>query len=568
LLNFTISEPDTLVANVTTTGASGPNTQNGTATANPTGGSGTYNFVWSNNETTAAIDSLAGGTYTVTITDTNGCSAIQTVNVEIGNCNLATSFLIVNPACFGSATGQATIALTGGANPFTFNWSSGGTTPTEDSLAAGDYLISITDNNGCQVVDSVTILQPAQLTLDVDTITNTVCPNSPFGTATLVANGGTGIVTVQWSNNQTGLLAVNLIAGVYTAVATDENGCTAEASAQILAIDTQAPVIVADSVTVPLGPSGNVTLTVQNMNASVTDNCTVSNVAITPASFNCAQLGYHTVFLVATDNAGNTSSASAVVKIVDNAPPVLICPQTIIRCFGDTLVQYNAPTATDNCLGIGGGFALVAGLPSGSNFPLGTTTTTYSYTDGQGNVGSCSFEVTILTPLNVGIDSVYNDIENTKVGRINMNVTGSLSPYTYQWFKNGQLVPTLTTEDVTGLGVGTYTVIVTDANGCSATSGPATVISVVGTETPSWTQQVGVYPNPTTGMLTIALPDNLTGKDLQLAIYDLTGRKLIDVQSTVQDQFNLDLHKLADGMYSLLIRVEGVQMMRKVVVSK
>jgi hypothetical protein len=231
-------------------------------------------------------------------------------------------------------------------------------------------------------------------------------------------------------------------------------------------------------------------------------------------------------------------------------------------------VQYNAPTATDNCLGIGGGFALVAGLPSGSNFPLGTTTTTYSYTDGQGNVGSCSFEVTILTTLNVGIDSVYNDIENTQVGRINLDVTGSLSPYTYQWFKNGQLVPSLTAEDVTGLGVGTYTVIVTDANGCSATSGPATVISVVGTETPSWTQQVGVYPNPTTGMLTIALPDNLTGKDLQLAIYDLTGRKLIDVQSTVKDQFNLDLHKLADGMYSLLIRVDGVQMMRKVVVSK
>lgn len=567
LLSFTITEPDTLIANVSTTGASGPNTNNGTATANPSGGSGVYTYLWNNGATTAAQDSLPGGTYTVTVFDSNGCSDIQTVEVEVGNCNLLTSFLTVNPACFGTPEGQATIVLTGGANPFNFQWSSGDTTATADSLAAGDYLISVTDDNGCQIVDSVTIVQPNELSLSVDTVINTVCTNSPLGVAGVQPNGGTGIVSVQWSNNQTGLLAVNLVAGTYTAIATDENGCTAETSAEVIAVDTLSPTIVVDTIDVPLGPSGNVTLTVQNLNANVSDNCTVGNVAISPNSFNCTQLGLHTVFLVATDNSGNTSSASTVVNIVDNSAPVLICPQTIIRCFGNTLVQYNAPTATDNCLGFGGGFALVEGLPSGSIFPLGTTLTTYAYTDGQGNVGSCSFEVTILTPLSVSVDSVYNDIENTQVGRINMDITGSLSPYTYQWFKNGQPIA-LDTEDLTGLGVGTYTVIVTDANGCSATSAPATVISVVGTETPSWTQQVGVYPNPTTGLLTIALPDNLSGKDLQLAVYDLTGRKLMAVQSTVQNQFNLDLHKLAAGMYSLLIQVDGVQMMRKVVLSK
>lgn len=567
LLSFTITQPDTLVANASATGASGPNINNGTASVNPTGGTGSYSFLWNTGETTANLDSLPGATYTVTITDTNGCSAIQTIEVETGNCNLATSFLVVNPACFGKAAGQATIVLTGGTNPFAFQWSSGGTAATEDSLAAGDYLISVTDNNGCQIVDSVTIVQPDQLTLDVATFANTICTNSPFGSASVVANGGTGLVSIQWSNNQTGLLAVNLVAGTYTAVATDENGCTAETNVEIIAVDTVAPKIVADSVTVPLGPSGNVMLNLQNLGANVTDNCTVANVNISPANFNCSQLGYHTVFLLATDNSGNTSTSSLIVYIVDNAPPVLICPQTIIRCSGNTLVQYSAPTATDNCLGVGGGFALVQGLPSGSNFPLGTTTTTYSYTDGQGNVGSCSFEVTILTPLKVTIDSVFNDIENTQVGKINLDVSGSLSPYTYQWFKNGQPI-SLDTEDLTGLGVGTYTVIVTDANGCSATSGPAKVISVVGTQNPGWAQQVGIYPNPTSGLVTIALPESLVAKELQLAVYDLTGRKLIDLQSIGKDQFNLNLQNLADGMYTLLIRVEGTQVMRKVVLNK
>lgn len=567
LIEFEITEPDSLRANAVATGAMAININDGVASALPSGGSGVYTYLWSNGETTSVIDSLGGGFYTVTVTDTNGCSDVQTVEVEIGNCSLTTTFLIVNPACYDENSGQATIVLSGGFPPFTYNWSNGGSNPTVQGLYAGTYPVSVTDANGCQIVDTAFVVQPALLDLQVDTFTNTICENSPFGSALVTYSGGTGLVNIVWSNTQTGALATNLVAGIYTAVASDENGCTAETNVQIFSVDTIFPVIMVDTVTVPLGPSGTVVLTASNTQANIVENCSIQSVNFVPAQFDCAQLGYHSVVMTATDKAGNATTANLVVKIVDNAPPILICPASIIRCFGNDLVQYSAPSATDNCLGIGGGFALTQGLPSGSIFPLGTTTNTYTYTDGQGNVGSCSFEVTILTPLIVLVDSVYNDIENTQVGKIDLDVSGSLSPYTYEWFKNGSPIAN-TNQDPSGLGIGTYTVIVTDANGCTSSAGPAKVISVVDTKTPSWTEYVDIYPNPTAGGLSILFPDAQFGNALDLAILDLTGRKWMDLHTTCRSQQDLQLQHLPDGVYILYLNMGGQQLIRKVVVQK
>jgi hypothetical protein len=567
VVNFSITEPDTLRVNGVSTESSGPNSNNGTASANPTGGAGAYTYLWDNTETTATISGLAGGSYTVTVTDAKGCSAIETIIVGVGNCSLVTDFLVINPSCSGQASGEATVALTGGTGPFGYLWSSGGTEITEDSLSAGTYFLTITDVNNCQIVDTISLTEPTLLTLSSGTVANTTCITEPGGSATVIPDGGSGSYNINWSNSQTGPTAINLVAGTYTATATDENGCTAVQTVEILAIDLVPPVIEGDSVTVQLGPSGTVTLTLLNLAANVTDNCVVSNVSIAPPTYNCSQLGYHTITLTATDDSGNTSTSTLTVLIVDNASPTLVCPQSIIRCFGNNVVQYNAPTATDNCLGIGGGFALVTGLPSGSTFPQGTTTTTYSYTDGQGNVGSCSFEVTILDQLSITKDTVVNDIENQNIGRVEITVSGSLSPYTYQWFRDGVAISN-DTQDLTGVGEGTYTVIVTDANNCSSTSNPLIVKSVVGTNNPSWLQELGIYPNPTTGMVSVVLPDELVGKNQQCYLYDMNGRKVMEQNGNAQKQQNLDLSGFADGMYFILIRMDGDQVTRKIVVNR
>jgi hypothetical protein len=566
-LSFTILQPDTLLANASATGSSGPTTSNGTATSNPSGGSGTYSYMWSTGGTTSSISNLAGGTYTVTVTDSNNCTAVQSVEVTVGNCGLLTSFLLTNPTCNGQSTGSATIVLTGGNSPFTYNWSSGGTGGIENNLKAGIYHVTVTDVNGCQISDSTTLSEPALLTATIDSTVNAVCQNSPVGALHLTSTGGTGNAAILWSTGQTDFAISGLIAGNYSATVSDENGCTTTASAQVQAIDAVAPDIQADSTGVNLGPSGSITLTAQNLNATITDNCLVASVKIVPSTFHCTDLGNHQVTITAADDSGNSTSKTIVVTIVDNSPPVLVCPPSVVRCAGDGLVQYNAPTATDNCLGIGGGFALTSGLASGSVFPEGTTTNMYTYTDGQGNTGSCTFEVTVLSPLTAKVDTVVNDIANQNIGSIHISVNGSLSPYHFHWLENGNAIPD-STQNLTGIGAGSYTLIVTDANGCTTQIDTIKVKSLVATNNPDWISEVGIFPNPTTGQLTVIFPDQLVGKEVQVSAFDQTGRRVFEQISARDKALHLDLTGFAEGMYFLQIRLDQSQVVRKIVLTR
>ena len=459
-----ITEPNPLVVNASSTDASGPGANDGSATAGPNGGTSPYSYLWTTGDMTATITGLGAGTYTVTVTDANDCTAVQSVDVLAGNCGLLSDFIVENPSCNGLANGEATVLLTGGNGPFTYDWSSGGDGATETGLQAGSYAVSVTDANGCEITDSVTLEDPALLSIQSDTVINTSCVNSPEGSATVSSAGGSGIVSISWSDGQTGPTAINLPAGDIIATATDENGCIATISVTIDAVDQIPPVISADPVEVALGPTGNITLTPQNLGVQVIDNCAVSSVTVEPTTFNCTQLGPQTIQVTATDDSGNTSTTTVIATIVDDLPPITECPQSIVRCSGDNVVQYNAPVATDNCLGNGGMWELTAGLPSGASFPEGVTTNTYTYTDAGGNPGSCSFEVTILTPLSA-TSAITNDVDNQNIGAIDLTVSGGLSPYTFQWTKDG--VAFATTEDLTNIGAGSYTVVVTDAFGCT-----------------------------------------------------------------------------------------------------
>jgi hypothetical protein len=567
-VSFTVLQADTLLANVNPTPSSGPTSNNGVATASPTGGSGTYTYHWNTGATTSSINNLAGGTYTVTVTDSKNCTAVQSTVITVGHCGVVNGFLVTNAACFGTGSGSATVTLTGGFPPFSYKWSSGGTGSVESGLHAGTYEVSITDVKGCQIVDTTHITEPTLLTAMVTSTTNTVCKNTPEGAITLTSAGGTGTASVLWSSGQTQFSISGLLSGSYTATVTDQNGCTVTTTAVLQAIDLVAPTIQVGALdTVSLGASGTITLTAQNVKAIVADNCEVASVKITPDKFTCSDLGTHVVTMVVTDDSGNTASQSFTVKIVDDAPPTLSCPSSTVRCFGDDNVQYNAPTALDNCLALGGSFAQTAGLPSGSVYPPGTTINTYSFTDSQGNVGTCSFDVTILTELKVKIDTVINDINNQHIGGIHLTVTGSLSPYQFTWTENGNPV-TDSTGVLTGIGQGDYQVSIKDANGCTVETAVIHVSSVTATNNPDWISEVAVYPNPTTGNLTVVMPDELVGKPVLLSAYDQTGRKVFEQTSTQEKQLKLDLSKLATGMYYLRIQMDESQVIKKIVVDR
>lgn len=559
-----ITEPALLQANATSTDASGPGSNDGTATAGPTGGTTPYTYLWTTGDMTASITGLGAGIFTVTVTDDNGCTAVQSVEVLAGNCGLLSDFIAENPSCNGLANGVATVVLTGGNGPFTYLWSSGGDEATEGNLLAGTYAVSVTDVNGCEVTDSVTLEDPALLTIESDTIINTSCVNSPEGSATVLTAGGSGAVNVTWSDGQTGPTAINLPAGDIVATATDANGCTATVTVSIDAVDQVPPVIVANPVEVALGPTGNITVTPQNLGLQVSDNCNVSSITLVPTTFNCGQLGPQAIQVTATDDSGNTSTATVTASIIDNLPPITECPASIVRCFGDNVVQYNAPVATDNCLGNGGMWELTAGLPSGAAFPTGVTTNTYTYTDAGGNPGSCSFEVTVLSQLSA-TSVITNDIGGQGIGAIDLTVSGGLSPYTFQWTKDG--APFATTEDLTGLFAGNYSVVVLDAFGCTVQSANFTVENLTGTGEPGWANGLFIQPNPTSGYVSVIFPDGISDEVL-LTVFDVTGRRVIEETAKAPKEMALDLSALPSGVYPILLRIDNETIARRIVVSK
>jgi hypothetical protein len=285
-----------------------------------------------------------------------------------------------------------------------------------------------------------------------------------------------------------------------------------------------------------------------------------------PAEFICTELGAHDVLITATDDAGLSSSQTITVNIVDDAAPSLICSPSLLLCFEDNPVSYQAPTATDNCLVNGGMFNITEGLPIGATFPVGSTTTTYEFTDAQGNVGTCSFEVTILSQLSIEVDTVINDFNFQTVGAIFVNVAGSLPPYHYSWVFNGQEVSTQ--QNLTGVPAGDYLLIVTDDNGCSITSQIITIDNTSATKTPVSLDGIRVFPNPTSGNLSILLPDDLVREDAFLQIFDQTGRRVMDQKSVDVKQIDLTLLGLADGLYSLVVRIDNSQIVRNIVLNR
>ncbi|NCX89947.1 MAG: hypothetical protein EBX02_12800 [Betaproteobacteria bacterium] len=145
--SITLTEPAALVVSTSQTNVACNGGNNGSATASVSGGTAPYTYSWSNSANTSAISSLSAGTYSLTVTDVNGCSN-----------NLA-SVTITEPTALALTTsstpascnpdGSASVSVTGGIGTYTYLWSNGATTASLANLAAGSYAVTVTDGNGC-----------------------------------------------------------------------------------------------------------------------------------------------------------------------------------------------------------------------------------------------------------------------------------------------------------------------------------------------------------------------------------------------------------------------------------
>ncbi|MBK9012932.1 MAG: T9SS type A sorting domain-containing protein [Saprospiraceae bacterium] len=199
---------------------------NGSASAMVTPGTGTapFSFLWNTGATTSIINNLTAGTYSVTVTDANGCTAADQVTVS-GSSNISVTATGTAANCFNTSTGSATATASGATGTVTYLWSNGGTNQTISNLSSGTYFVTVTDQaSGCTAFTSAFVGQPTQVNVTVTGV-NIIC-NSP-GSATAVATGGTPGYTYAWSNGGSGPTINNLVAGAYAVTATDSHGCAA-----------------------------------------------------------------------------------------------------------------------------------------------------------------------------------------------------------------------------------------------------------------------------------------------------------------------------------------------------
>ncbi len=371
----TITQPNTLLPNASATGETANGANNGTATANPSGGTPGYMYAWSNGETTQTITNLAPGSYTVNVTDLNGCTAIQTVTVNAFGCSLGATASTTNVTCNGANNGTATVTLTGAVNPVSYAWSNGASTQSVSNLAPATYTVSILDGNNCPAVLSVSISEPPVLSANASA-TGVTANGATDGTATANPTGGTPGYTYLWSNNETTQTITGLAPGPYGVVVTDGNGCT---SVQV----------------------------------------------VTVAAFNCA--------------------LSAVISSAN------------VLCFGAadgqaTIAVSNGTLPYTYLWSNGSSTQTVANLPAGTYTAIAT--------DAAGCAISQSVNITQPAPLVATLIAVQNVLcPHDLNGGAEIAVTGGSLPYLFTW-PGGNMG---------NLGVGSYTVSVSDANDCTTT---------------------------------------------------------------------------------------------------
>ncbi|TDX86392.1 T9SS-dependent choice-of-anchor J family protein [Epilithonimonas xixisoli] len=211
---------------------------NGTITLTPSGGTAPYTFDWGNGIITQDRTGLAAGEYTVIIKDANGCTGSLSITITEPTALVATAGTQNNVACNGSATGSATVNVTGGTGAYTYSWSpSGGTAATASGLAAGEYVVTVTDANNCQTTQSFTITEAEAVDAPTGAATQTFEAGDTLSVLVATGEGIKWYATADDATNHINDLPLStLIVNNTTYFATQTvGGCESKTSLAVLA---------------------------------------------------------------------------------------------------------------------------------------------------------------------------------------------------------------------------------------------------------------------------------------------------------------------------------------------
>jgi len=380
---FTITEPNELFANASSTDENGNDFEDGTASADPTGGTQSYFYEWDNGETTQTIQNLVPGNYTVTVTDVNNCISSETVFIDEFICpDLSLQTFAFNTICFGECNGTIEVVdVANGVAPFVYIWSNGATTANNTDLCAGEYTVTVTDAVNCTVFSETYIVQEAVEMLGNISATDETAFDANDGTATVDPQGGTPPYAFEWSNGEQTQTITNLSPGIYSLTITDANECAIEEFAYIEA-------------------------------------------------FFCPDFSFESS---QADNYcfDDCSGMISIENLQNGTDPY----------FLDWSNGENGSTITDLCAG---------------NYVV-------TISDLTGCEEIFTYEISQPEAMVTILDTYDESAFEANDGSAYANLSGGIEPYTYAW-SNGE-----TTEEITGLSPGDYSLTVSDGNGCVST---------------------------------------------------------------------------------------------------
>ena len=424
---------------------------NGSAEASATGGTAPYTYQWSNGQSGSMAFSLSAGSYKVTVMDAASLSIVKDV-VLIQPSVIVPSVTAQGGVCATNTTQVA--SATGGVAPYSFTWKNLGTNATTNGATLtnptpGSYFLEVTDAKGCNASTVTNITGPLSATVRIGDV---VCGGACDGAAEALVVGGKAPYTYKWNyQDKTTQTIFPLPGGSYTVSVTDANGCTAVASGSVFE---------PDSLKVNLTTTG-----VCTNNASANVNPTGGKAPYTVKWSNGAtgtsvtNLTLGIYFVSVTD--ANGCIADAQVNVSKEDPIHLMFLKTDPSCS-------LANGILEGCIPGGGLGPYTFQWSNGATTQVITNVTPGTYklvvTDAAGCKDSSSITLTNTLSTLATTTSITNTVCSTSVGTATANPTGGTEPYIYKW-SNGA-----TTKTINGLGAGNYTVIVTDATGCSVES--------------------------------------------------------------------------------------------------
>lgn len=451
VISFEITETSSLSASATVNDAlCGPN---GSILLDVLGGTAPFAVLWSDGQTSNPAVGLGAQSLSVTITDAQGCSYTDSYSVGGSTSVLQATFQNVNEVC-GLQNGFSEILVTGGTAPYSYAWSNGGTAQIIEYVVAGNYTVDVIDALGCSATFSTTVQATNTYPVLAANIRNASCFGFSTGDVEVLASGGIEPYAYLWSNGSTTASTQPVPAGAYTVTVTDENGCSSIGSYVVSQPDSLA----LSAVITQQDCQGNLGAIDLSVSGGVAINPYTYAWSNGPMSQDVAGLATGNYSVQVSDNNGCVVSQS---YAIDPLP----------------LPVITGSTTPDDCGNSAGSISISA---QSNNGPLTYLWSNGMFTEDLINVPAGSYTVVVTDAAQCSSTEVFI-VDGPTQPVINIGfvvaadcggaggsvdvIIGSSSPIlSYQWSTGS------TAQQLTGVPSGSYSLVVTDANGCFASS--------------------------------------------------------------------------------------------------